>query len=327
MIYCFFKNYPNIMMMCGVLTTFILTFLGMVKFMDKLPADEGRDFAVDGKLSKGKPRGAGIIFILAFIIGALLFAPLYVKNLKLEYLIYLGLVFLEMMTGFLDDKAEKPWGRLKKGLLDLLVALILAATYVHYNGNTFWIMPGYRYSLPVVVVYLLIIALVWMSINVTNCADGVDGLSGTLTLITLGSFLLADINKDYLYNFRYITIFFMVSIVAYLWFNAGPSILMMGDAGSRAMGLFISIVALMSNNPILYIPFAIVLIFDGGLGLFKVSVIKITKNKDFMKKIRTPLHDHVRKNIKTTWANNQCVMRFDIIQIIVSMVALYLLCR
>ena len=327
MIYYFFKQYPNIIMLTGIVFTFILTFFLTVKLMDKLPADEGREFAVDGKLSKGKPRGAGILFIISFIVGSLLFAPLYVNNLKLEYIIYLLLVFLEMMTGYLDDKAEKPWGRLKKGLLDFLVAIILAVTYVHYNGNTFWLIKGMKYTLPIWLVYILIIALVWMSINVTNCADGVDGLSGTLTMITLGSFLIADYNINYLYNFRYITLFFIASLLAYQWFNAGPSILMMGDAGSRAMGIFISIVALMSNNPLLYIPFAIVLILDGGLGLFKVSVIKITKNKDFMKKIRTPLHDHVRKNIKTTWANNQCVMRFDIVQIIVSFIFIYLICR
>ena len=47
---------------------------------------------------------------------------------------------------------------------------------------------------------------------------------------------------------------------------------MMGDAGSRAMGIFISIAALKSGSPLLYIPVALVLILDGGLGLVKVTL-------------------------------------------------------
>lgn len=328
MIYYFLHRYPNIVMVLGMCASFLTTFLGLRDHMDILPADEGRDFAVDGKLSRGKPRGAGIMFIIAFNVSALLFAPLYIGGkVKMEYIIYLGLVFIEMITGFLDDRATKPWGRLKKGLLDLLVSLVLAGTFVHYNGNTFHLTPTITYTVPVILLYLLIIAMAWISINVTNCADGVDGLSGTLTIVTLISFLLADIGYNYLTNFKYIIWFFIAALLAYLWFNAGPSVLMMGDAGSRAMGIFISIVALMSYNPVMYAVFALVLILDGGLGLFKVSIIKLTKNKNFMHKIRTPLHDHVRKNIATPWSNTQCVMKFTIIQLMISLVFIYLLIR
>ena len=323
MIYQLFKQYPNVVLGIGAFFIFLLTFICTGKLKDKLPADEGRDFAVDGKLSRGKPRGAGIIFISAFTIGSVIFVPF-----KIEYLVYLLLVFVEMLTGFMDDSSDKPWGRLKKGILDLSVAVVLAFTYVYFNGNTFIIASlKSSFSIPTWIVYLLIIALTWTSINVTNCADGVDGLSGSLVLTTLISFLVADSYLNYMYQFRFLILFFIVAILAYLWFNAGPSILMMGDAGSRAMGMFVSIVALKSRMPLLYIPFAIVLALDGGLGLFKVTVIKLTKKRDFMNKVRTPLHDHVRKNIATTWSNNQVVMRFVIIQAIIAIVTLYIFVR
>lgn len=323
MFFLFCNKYPNIMMSAGVIFTFALTIIGMLVFKDKLPADEGRDFAVDGKLSKGKPRGAGIIFITAFTVGTLLFCPL-----KVETLIYVGLVILEMLTGYLDDRAKKPWGRLKKGLMDLGVALVLAFTYVHYNGcEVFFGALGISINIPVWLMFILIVILVWACINVTNCADGIDGLSGTLVIVTTLSFYIADLKFEKFYRFTYFIMFFLVSIIAYLWFNAGPSILMMGDAGSRAMGLFISIVALKSGCPFLIIPFAIVLILDGGLGLFKVTMIKLTKNKDFMNKIRTPLHDHVRKKMEPSWANGQVVMRFAIIQAVISIITVFLIMR
>ena len=96
----------------------------------------------------------------------------------------------------------------------------------------------------------------------------------------------------------------------------------MGDAGSRAMGVFISIAVLKSGNPFLYIPVAFVLIADGGLGLVKVSLIRAFKIH-IMKNILTPLHDHVRKRLE--WSNTQTVFRFAIIQIVISVATVYML--
>lgn len=94
----------------------------------------------------------------------------------------------------------------------------------------------------------------------------------------------------------------------------------MGDAGSRAMGLFISIAILKTGCPFLYIPAALVLILDGGLGLLKVSLLRFFKIH-ILKNVRTPLHDHVRK--VWNWSNTQTVYRFAIIQIILAAAVIY----
>ena len=301
----------------GLLVAFAGTIFLIAKFADRLPKDGGREFAHDGKLSAGKPRGAGIIFILVFVIAVLLFAPLH-----LEMLIYLILVVAEMMTGYMDDASEHPWGELKKGILDLVIAIIVAITYLNFNSNVIRLATlGIQVEFPPVLLGILIVVLVWASINVTNCADGVDGLSGTLTLITLGTFYLLDKSLNTQGENAFIILMFMSCILGYLWYNATPSKLMMGDAGSRAMGIFISIVALKSDAPFLFIPAAIVLILDGGLGLLKVSLIRAFKIH-IMKNIRTPLHDHVRK-VKG-WSNPQTVFRFAIIQIVISVALIYL---
>ena len=96
----------------------------------------------------------------------------------------------------------------------------------------------------------------------------------------------------------------------------------MGDAGSRARGLFIGVMILKSDSPLLYIPAALVLILDGGLGLIKVALLRFCKIH-ILKNIRTPLHDHVRKVMG--WSNTQTVFRFAIIQIVISMGIVYLL--
>ena len=304
------------LIIAGILFAFAFACIFLAKISDRLPRDLGREFAHDGKKSAGKPRGAGILFIIVFVIATAIFI-----NCTREVIIYLVLVVAAMLTGFMDDSSKNPWGEYKKGFLDFLIALAVAVTFLSYNSNSITLpLFNLTFTVPVIVFGLLIVVLVWASINVTNCTDGVDGLSGTLTIITLSSILIFDKISNLDSNFSFLIILFITVILAYLWFNANPSKLMMGDAGSRAMGLFIAIAILKTNSPLLYIPFAIVMILDGGLGLVKVFLLRFFKIR-ILTKTRTPLHDQARKN--KGWSNTQTVFRFAIIQIMVSAIVLY----
>ena len=310
------ENANSLLALAGILFAFTATIFATGRLGQYLPKDAGREYAHDGKLSAGKPRGAGIIFVLAFAVTAFLFVPV-----KAEIEIYLILTVVSMITGFLDDASEKPWGEFKKGFLDLCVAVLVAETYLKYNPNTIELALFHmQLEIPKVLFAMLIVILVWGSVNVTNCADGVDGLSGTLAAVTLTTIYVLNRILDQGTDFAYVILLFVVCILGYLWYNANPSRLMMGDAGSRAMGLFISIAILKTGSPLLYIPVALVLMLDGGLGLVKVSLIRLFKIH-IMKNIRTPLHDHVRKN--WGWSNTQTVFRFAIIQIILSMAVVF----
>lgn len=311
------KSYP-IVAFAGILFAFLMTCICIAKLNKFLPKDIGRDFAHDGKLSAGKPRGAGIIFIIVFTLAIVIFG-----NINIEIGIYLFLVFLEMLTGFFDDASDKPWGEYKKGILDFIVALIVAITYVHYNGTTIQIATlGVSCTLPKVVFIILTVILVWVSINVTNCSDGVDGLSGTLTIVTLTTIYIITRILGKGMDMEFPILVFVVCLLGYLWYNATPSKLLMGDAGSRAMGIFISIAILKTQSPFLYLLVAAVLIVDGGLGLIKVSLLRFLKIH-ILKNTRTPIHDHVRK--VSGWSNTQTVYRFTIIQIVISIATIYLL--
>ena len=300
----------------GILAAFFLTCVSLAKGSAHLPKDQGREFAVGGALSAGKPRGAGLIFVLVFAITAVLFA-----HVDPEMIIYLLLLICCMMTGYLDDAAKTSC--LKKCILDFLVALLVTFTYLHFNGNQITLaLTGSSFSIPAPVFAVLSIALIWISINVTNCADGVDGLSGTLTIITIMTFYFANQILGRTGDFDYLSLLFVVCLLGYLWFNATPSKMLMGDAGSRAMGLFIAIAALKCHDPFLYILAALVLIIDGGLGLVKLTLIK-TVHVHILKNVRTPIHDFVRKT--KGWSNTQTVFRFAIIQIILSVALIYLI--
>ena len=223
----------------------------------------------------------------------------------------------------MDDAADEPWGEYKKGILDFIVAAIVALNYIHFNSTQIQIATlGIDITLHPVVFFILTIILVWAAINVTNCSDGVDGLSGTLTIVTLVTIYVIDQVKGVSSDFAYVILLFVVCILGYLWYNATPSRLMMGDAGSRAMGIFISIAILKTGSPFLFLPAAAVLIVDGGLGLIKVALLRFLKIHIFSN-TTMPLHDHVRKTIG--WSNTQTVFRFAIIQIVISIATVYLL--
>lgn len=313
MFYNLLANTDNttLVLLVPMLCSFLIAFFSLKFFKRILPKDQGRAFAVNGALSEGKPRGAGIIFVTSFTICTALFYPLDIENI-----IYLVLVYAAMLSGYFDDAAETPWGNLKKGLIDLVISLGIAFTYYFYNGSQVKLyITDSTFTIPAPLFIILAGVLVWTAINVTNCTDGVDGLCGSLVMTVLLP-LAFMVTKSGAADMLLPMIMF-VTLAAYLWFNCSPSQMLMGDAGSRALGVFLAVMFLKTAAPFAFIPMAIVIILDGGLGLLKLSFRRFLKIKNFMEGIRTPLHDHARKN--KGWSDTQVVIRFTILQIIVNL--------
>lgn len=304
-------DYTTLVLLVPMLCSFLIAFFSLKFFKRILPKDQGRAFAVNGALSEGKPRGAGIIFVTSFTLCTALFYPLDIENI-----IYLVLVYAAMLSGYFDDAAETPWGNLKKGLIDLVISLGIAFTYYFYNGSQVKLyITDSTFTIPAPLFIILAGVLVWTAINVTNCTDGVDGLCGSLVMTVLLP-LAFMVTKSGAADMLLPMIMF-VTLAAYLWFNCSPSQMLMGDAGSRALGVFLAVMFLKTAAPFAFIPMAIVIILDGGLGLLKLSFRRFLKIKNFMEGIRTPLHDHARKN--KGWSDTQVVIRFTILQIIVNL--------
>lgn len=290
--------------LCAVLLKF---------FKGKLPKDQGREFAFNGKLSAGKVRGAGIIFVCSFIAVALLFVPF-----SLEYLFYYILLFLGMLSGYLDDASEKPWGEYKKGAIDLVISALTAANFVYFNPDLTEIsLFGFGFRIPAVIFGVIGTVLVWMLINATNCSDGIDGFCGSLSIVSMIAIAAAVYIAGTDSSVTTLVLLMVVTLLPYLWSNAEPSTMMMGDAGSRALGLFLCIIIFKTGNILLAVPLCFMLCLDGLLGIMKVSLIRFL-HLNPLKNIRTPLHDHFRKN--KGWSNSQVIFRFCMIQAVISAV-------
>ena len=299
--------------MAGAVIAFILTFAALKSRFSFLPKDKGRALAVDGEKSRGKIRGVGLVMAACFVVCSLLFV-----SVSAEYLILCVIFLLEMLSGYLDDASKTPWSDYRKGLIDLVLAAGFMVSYVLFNPTKAALF-SLEFELSPVLYAVLGTALIWLSINVTNCSDGVDGLCACQSAVVLLSY--AVLFGGALGDYRWYAVILCAVALAYLWFNSYPSTMLMGDAGSRMLGFFFAVLAMKSGHPFSFLVLCLVMILDGGSGMVKIFLkrfFKISVLKDTL----TPLHDHLRKRLK--WSDTEVVQRYAALQVMLAML-LYML--
>lgn len=306
---------------------------------------EGRTEAVSGgAASAGKPTGAGFPMAMLLLPALCLFFPIYAWESLWDAGVILC-VYLCMLSGWLDDRADIPWGGLRKGLFDAAVSLLCAWLLCRNQPvPTWWPFTRAETLMPVWLYVPVAGALLFGTINTTNCSDGIDGLAGLLTLLSLAALTILlyvvvghTTVADYLLiphsnsaaKWAVLTVIFAGAMAAYLWYNCYPSSLMMGDAGSRMFGMVIGVAALATGNLCVIFVVAPMLLINGGLGLVKLACLRIlrlvghpvnrplpgarpTLAQRLFFTFTFPLHDHCRKTLG--WSGQQVVVRFLLLQ-------------
>jgi phospho-N-acetylmuramoyl-pentapeptide-transferase len=288
------------------------------------PKDRGREFSIGSQAAVGKPTGTGLVFICIFAVVTLLMVPLNSSQTAI-----LTLTLLAMLSGFMDDRSEKPWGEYRKALIDLVLSFAASAALFYLRKPAFW-LPFVSGTIPIGPLAFISIStiVIWVSINTTNCSDGVDGLSGTLVLLALvvlgvlfyfvlghvgiSTYLLVPHIRDGA-GWAIMTFALAGSLLGYLWHNAYPSKLLMGDAGSRALGFFIGACVMALGNPALLLAVSFIILINGGTGLVKVALLRFFKIRIFAD-VRFPLHDHMKKHRE--WSSTQILLKYVILQLL-----------
>jgi phospho-N-acetylmuramoyl-pentapeptide-transferase len=272
--------------------------------------------------SVGKPVGVGIIMTLIFVVTVALFSPV-----DAHIYFCIGAVVLASCVGYIDDR-NGGLSELVLGLTDLLVALFVCVVLLWGHDIKMWLpFTPLALDIPFWLALLIYAPVVWLCINAINCSDGVDGVSGTLSAVTICAlgFILYMVVGDAA-NAKYLLIPFREDaaswavvaallggiIVGYLWHNAPPSSALMGDAGSRPIGLFVGICIVVSGNPAMIFFVGPLILFNGATGLAKVALIRLFGLR-ILSSIRFPFHDHARKTLN--WSNAQVLLRFLLIHL------------
>lgn len=309
----------------GFAVSALVTWTVLPRLWGRLPQDRGRAFAVDAEKSVGKPLSAGLIFISIFCLAALVFVPLSAKPL-----LTLPFVLAAMVVGFFDDR-RGGFSEYQLALMDLGVAVGAAAVIYGLQPATIW-LPGWKEAIVLSpwIATPLATGVIWLSINATNCSDGVDGVSGSLTataIILLGGLLYTVIGNVEVAghlnipfnpegaNWAIMAFLLVGCIAGYLWYNAPPSQVLMGDAGSRPIGLMIGMLVVATHNPLFLVLVGSMLLLNGATGLMKVALMRFFGLK-ILSGVRFPLHDHCRKELG--WTNSQVLVRFMLVHLGVS---------
>lgn len=302
------------------------------------------------QVKRGTPTMGGIIIIVATVVPTLLWAPL---DNRYVWVAMLATVWMGAI-GFLDDYLKfvqgKPRGLVARyKLVGQIIFGVVLGSYLLWqplapnlpsNATT---LPFFKYVL-VILPPLLYVAFVTFVVagtsNAVNLSDGLDGLAAGLTVIAAAAFAIfaylfgrvdtsAFLLVFYLPNSGELTVFctsLMGAALGFLWFNAHPAEVFMGDTGSLAIGGAFGTVAILLKSEFLLLLIGGVFVAEALSVIIQTGAFRWRKwrfGREYAETHRVfrmaPLHHHFEKE---GWAESKVVMRFFIVGILCALFAL-----
>jgi phospho-N-acetylmuramoyl-pentapeptide-transferase len=296
-----------------------------------------RDDGPETHLAKqGVPTMGGLLILAAISVGTLLWTRL---DNSLVWLCLFVTLFYGCI-GSIDDikkiKTKSSDGLSAKGKLVLQIAgasFVGLFIYLHpgFDGHlSLPFLKDFRPDLGIFYVLFAIIVIVGSS-NAVNLTDGLDGLAAGPTIVTTTVYLIFSylagkiVLSDYL-QITYVagsgelaifcgTIF--GACLGFLWFNAFPAQMFMGDVGSLALGGAIGGIAIIIKQEFLLAIVGGVFVMEALSVILQVGYFKWTKGKRIF--LMAPFHHHFEKK---GWHESKVVVRFWIVSIILGLLAL-----
>ncbi|MBI1967112.1 MAG: phospho-N-acetylmuramoyl-pentapeptide-transferase [Gemmatimonadetes bacterium] len=299
---------------------------------------------------RGTPTMGGLIILLATVVPTLLWARLDTRYV----LVAVGATLWMGAIGFIDDYLKivrgksqglvarwKLTGQVSFGLaLGLVLILAPLAVRVPPTGTQLPLLKYILLVLPWPLYLGFVTFVVTASSNAVNLTDGLDGLATGLTAIVGGTFAVFAYLFGRVDAARYLGVLYlsgagelavfcgalMGAALGFLWFNAHPAQVFMGDTGSLAIGGALGAVAIMLKAEFLLLIAGGVFVAETVSVLLQVYVYRWNRKRrgkeyaDSHKVFRmAPLHHHFEK---LGWAEPQVVMRFYILGVLCSLIAL-----
>ncbi|MCA9960249.1 MAG: phospho-N-acetylmuramoyl-pentapeptide-transferase [Chloroflexota bacterium] len=199
-----------------------------------------------------------------------------------------------------------------------LVAAVLIYWFVN-KGHGLVALPTVPVLLDISIFYIPVAVIVIAgTANAINITDGLDGLAGIISATAFAAYgVIAFMQKQqFLVLFSFIVV---GACFAFLWFNAKPAQMFMGDVGSQALGGALGVVALMTNQWLILPIIAIVPLSTMASSTLQVLYFKATGGKRLFK--MAPLHHHFEL---IGWSETQIVQRWWLIAILAAMVGIAL---
>lgn len=318
----------------------ICLFLGQWMIQKLQEMQIGQQIRDDGPQShlakKGTPTMGGILIILAVVVSTLLWT-----NLSDVYVWMILLVTIGYgLIGFIDDY-RKLAGKSSKGVsgktrlageiaIALFVSMIL---YIKPGFNSQITIPFFKTVLPNLGwgYVLLSTFIIVGAANAVNLTDGLDGLAIGPVVICFATYLLFAYFAGNVKVASYLQIVHVSGVgeltvfcgaivgagLGFLWFNAYPAEIFMGDVGSLSLGGALGAIAIITKQEILLAIIGGIFVMETFSVIFQVGYFKITGGKRILR--MAPLHHHFELK---GWAEPKVIVRFWIISILLALLAI-----
>lgn len=340
-------GYTTVRVLAATITAFVLG-LALAPFFIRQLAAMKQSFRQKehvGKLAelhaakKGTPTMGGLIIFTSVVVSTLLWTKfnLYVG---LTLLVYAGLT----LVGFADDylKVSKKNTRglpsIYKLMGQAILTLLVIGTLAFYSGTTneqltqLWV-PFMKtpLELPLWAITIFFFIVLAGASNAINLTDGVDGLAigctitnalvfGLMAYAAGNAIVCGYLNLSHVPGTSELAVLLAAVLggsMAFLWHNAHPASIFMGDTGSLALGGLLGTVAFLIHQPFTLVIVGGIFVIEAASVIIQMFYFKATKGKKFFK--MAPIHHHFEL---LGWKENQVVVRFWILSLMFALLGL-----
>jgi phospho-N-acetylmuramoyl-pentapeptide-transferase len=322
------------------LISFFLTLWLMPKFIRWAKARKAGqpiyEYAPESHQEKaGTPTMGGVVFVFSTMIATLL-------TIKLNNFYVVGGILsicLFCLIGIKDDLSKITHNANSAGLsskskliLQMLSGIIVAGTLFFYHHSTdlytpFYKLPLFDMSFFAMVFWVLVMVAASNAVNLTDGLDGLATVPSIMAFVTLSaivyitghailaSYLLLP-NIQIVGELAILGAAFIGSLIAFLWYNAHPAEVFMGDSGSLPIGAFMGYMAIVCKSEILLIIIGLIFVIETVSVILQVGSYKLRQKRVFL---MAPIHHHFEEK---GWKENKIIVRFWIISFMANLVAL-----
>jgi phospho-N-acetylmuramoyl-pentapeptide-transferase len=299
----------------------------------------GQQIREDGPASHstkaGTPTMGGVLIILALSLSTLLLADITNPYILLALFVTVGIGAVGLVDDYLKLSRKTSRGLAPRAKLvgQLAVALIGAAVLcVYLKFSTELGIPFVKNIRPDLGWWYIPFAMFVIvgASNAVNLTDGLDGLAIGPVMISAGTYAVIAYVTGHLKLAEYLQIPYVAGVgelavfcsavvaasLGFLWYNAYPAQMFMGDVGSLSLGAALGIVAVMTKNEILLIIVGGVFVIEALSVIFQVASYKLRRKRVFL---MAPIHHHYELK---GWPEPQIIVRFWIISFVCAVVGL-----
>jgi len=328
-------HYVSVRAIASLLSSLFLSILFGKKFIEKskkiFQSNSKKWIPKNHALKKGMPTMGGLFMIVIIIINSLLWCNLLKPHVW---------IFLFCLTGFGIIGSWDDWHKIKyhrgisaktKLYLQIIVAIAVVLMWIASGISTTVVVPLFKNIQPDLGIFFIpwaVFILVGCS-NAVNLTDGLDGLAigslipniavFSLICYATGHYSIAHYLHIPFTDSSEITILGAIMVgtsLGFLWYNAHPAQIFMGDVGSLSLGASLAFMALISKQELL-------LPISGGIFVFETLsvILQVVSLKWFNKRIfkMAPIHHHFEL---LGWQESKITTRLCIISVVLSLLAL-----